>query len=307
MVADLGRAACIEDALAGSDGVDKLSSGSYSALSDDDLFPGSTGVSVLLEADDDQGCGTLNVVAATPEVSAPPHACTKTQPDSLAHVSMQSGLVQMQLPERPALRTASPVTSDSMLSKQSELCGSAGSADDWTRSSDLASPPSDASLSAASSMVNISGMLAAGHHIDAGDSMATVADRLNNGLGSRCLFPCSHVHLGYPQDQIIDSASLPDACVGLAASVATMDATTARRVVVRPRRTTSLVPTQLACRGKKRGSASNHTCKVAPNPNGHACTSCGAQSTPVWRAGPFGPKTLCNACGVRYMKVAKKK
>lgn len=31
------------------------------------------------------------------------------------------------------------------------------------------------------------------------------------------------------------------------------------------------------------------------------------QVTPVWRAGPEGPKTLCNACGVRYMKVAKKK
>jgi hypothetical protein len=32
-----------------------------------------------------------------------------------------------------------------------------------------------------------------------------------------------------------------------------------------------------------------------------------SQSTPVWRAGPAGPKTLCNACGVRHMKVAKRK
>lgn len=31
------------------------------------------------------------------------------------------------------------------------------------------------------------------------------------------------------------------------------------------------------------------------------------QVTPVWRAGPYGPKTLCNACGVRYMKQVKKK
>ena len=31
------------------------------------------------------------------------------------------------------------------------------------------------------------------------------------------------------------------------------------------------------------------------------------QVTPVWRAGPSGPKTLCNACGVRYMKNAKKR
>lgn len=36
------------------------------------------------------------------------------------------------------------------------------------------------------------------------------------------------------------------------------------------------------------------------------CTQCSTLSTPVWRAGPFGHKTLCNACGVRWMKVAPK-
>lgn len=40
---------------------------------------------------------------------------------------------------------------------------------------------------------------------------------------------------------------------------------------------------------------------------GQACTACQAQSTPVWRAGPMGPKTLCNACGVRWMKHSKRK
>ncbi|KAJ6434068.1 hypothetical protein OIU84_017721 [Salix udensis] len=30
------------------------------------------------------------------------------------------------------------------------------------------------------------------------------------------------------------------------------------------------------------------------------CAHCLAQRTPQWRAGPLGPKTLCNACGVRY-------
>lgn len=58
-------------------------------------------------------------------------------------------------------------------------------------------------------------------------------------------------------------------------------------------------------RGKKRSASSMKS--PAPNPNGHSCTQCGTQSTPVWRAGPHGPKTLCNACGVRYMKVAKKR
>eukprot|EP00195_Chlamydomonas_chlamydogama_P000195 CAMPEP_0202920356 /NCGR_PEP_ID=MMETSP1392-20130828/76815_1 /ASSEMBLY_ACC=CAM_ASM_000868 /TAXON_ID=225041 /ORGANISM="Chlamydomonas chlamydogama, Strain SAG 11-48b" /LENGTH=494 /DNA_ID=CAMNT_0049613847 /DNA_START=1172 /DNA_END=2656 /DNA_ORIENTATION=- len=71
----------------------------------------------------------------------------------------------------------------------------------------------------------------------------------------------------------------------------------------------SSVAPLLTPRGKKRSAAQagGSGCKTAPNPNGHACTQCGTQSTPVWRAGPYGPKTLCNACGVRYMKVAKKK
>lgn len=33
---------------------------------------------------------------------------------------------------------------------------------------------------------------------------------------------------------------------------------------------------------------------------GRKCNHCGAESTPQWRAGPNGPKTLCNACGVRF-------
>ncbi|XP_027352729.1 GATA transcription factor 5-like [Abrus precatorius] len=36
------------------------------------------------------------------------------------------------------------------------------------------------------------------------------------------------------------------------------------------------------------------------NPMPRRCTHCLAQRTPQWRAGPLGPKTLCNACGVRY-------
>ncbi|MED6120802.1 hypothetical protein PIB30_024369 [Stylosanthes scabra] len=39
------------------------------------------------------------------------------------------------------------------------------------------------------------------------------------------------------------------------------------------------------------------------NQNGGAvrkCMHCEITKTPQWRAGPMGPKTLCNACGVRY-------
>ena len=32
------------------------------------------------------------------------------------------------------------------------------------------------------------------------------------------------------------------------------------------------------------------------------CLNCGQIKTPQWRMGPEGPKTLCNACGVRFRK-----
>ncbi|XP_006644696.1 GATA transcription factor 12 [Oryza brachyantha] len=33
---------------------------------------------------------------------------------------------------------------------------------------------------------------------------------------------------------------------------------------------------------------------------GRRCVHCDTDKTPQWRTGPMGPKTLCNACGVRY-------
>ncbi|XP_027165056.1 GATA transcription factor 16 [Coffea eugenioides] len=32
------------------------------------------------------------------------------------------------------------------------------------------------------------------------------------------------------------------------------------------------------------------------------CTDCGTTKTPLWRGGPAGPKSLCNACGIRSRK-----
>ncbi|OIT28779.1 PREDICTED: GATA transcription factor 9-like [Nicotiana attenuata] len=53
---------------------------------------------------------------------------------------------------------------------------------------------------------------------------------------------------------------------------------------------------------------SNSSLKTAPcrmrestdTNTGRKCKHCGSEMTPQWRTGPMGPKTLCNACGVRY-------
>ncbi|XP_072968456.1 uncharacterized protein [Typha angustifolia] len=33
-----------------------------------------------------------------------------------------------------------------------------------------------------------------------------------------------------------------------------------------------------------------------------ACELCGTSTTPLWRTGPNGPKSVCNACGIKYRK-----
>ncbi|KAJ5476691.1 hypothetical protein N7475_002420 [Penicillium sp. IBT 31633x] len=39
----------------------------------------------------------------------------------------------------------------------------------------------------------------------------------------------------------------------------------------------------------------------------HVCSDCGTADSPEWRKGPVGPKTLCNACGLRWSKKEKKR
>nr|XP_043622687.1 GATA transcription factor 16-like [Erigeron canadensis] len=36
------------------------------------------------------------------------------------------------------------------------------------------------------------------------------------------------------------------------------------------------------------------------------CTGCNTTKTPLWRGGPAGPKSLCNACGIKYNKKRRK-
>ncbi|KAH6824157.1 GATA transcription factor 16 [Perilla frutescens var. hirtella] len=40
--------------------------------------------------------------------------------------------------------------------------------------------------------------------------------------------------------------------------------------------------------------------------NNKSCKVCGSINTPLWRKGPDGPQTLCNACGLRHLRTLKR-
>ncbi|KAF8045648.1 hypothetical protein N665_4569s0002 [Sinapis alba] len=50
------------------------------------------------------------------------------------------------------------------------------------------------------------------------------------------------------------------------------------------------------------GGGGRHQSSSAETAEGELrrCTHCASDKTPQWRTGPLGPKTLCNACGVRF-------
>ncbi|KAJ1966126.1 hypothetical protein GGI12_000275 [Dipsacomyces acuminosporus] len=70
----------------------------------------------------------------------------------------------------------------------------------------------------------------------------------------------------------------------------TMEYIRKRRTVLSPARTKSRK------RSKKADSSQPNTCR-----------SCGISETPEWRRGPDGARTLCNACGLHYAKLSKKR
>ncbi|KAA1468929.1 hypothetical protein DENSPDRAFT_834427 [Dentipellis sp. KUC8613] len=55
------------------------------------------------------------------------------------------------------------------------------------------------------------------------------------------------------------------------------------------------------------GAALKRQKSEGPVPEGQTCLGCNATSTPEWRRGPLGPRTLCNACGLVYAKLIKKR
>ncbi|VFQ97694.1 unnamed protein product [Cuscuta campestris] len=52
--------------------------------------------------------------------------------------------------------------------------------------------------------------------------------------------------------------------------------------------------------GGKKTAKAGPMKKEGPANEGRRCLHCATDKTPQWRTGPMGPKTLCNACGVRY-------
>ncbi|CAH2060297.1 unnamed protein product [Thlaspi arvense] len=62
-------------------------------------------------------------------------------------------------------------------------------------------------------------------------------------------------------------------------------------------------PAKKKRRRNKNGAANSDSSSPEPyNDDGtlRKCTHCETTKTPQWREGPSGPKTLCNACGVRF-------
>ncbi|KAK7859937.1 GATA transcription factor 9 [Quercus suber] len=51
---------------------------------------------------------------------------------------------------------------------------------------------------------------------------------------------------------------------------------------------------------KKKESVVMDSTSSSSSSSGRKCLHCGSEKTPQWRTGPMGPKTLCNACGVRF-------
>lgn len=53
-------------------------------------------------------------------------------------------------------------------------------------------------------------------------------------------------------------------------------------------------------RGKREGRRGMWSMSMNEELWQRKCSHCETRHTPQWRVGPLGPKTLCNACGVRY-------
>ncbi|XP_068649358.1 putative GATA transcription factor 22 isoform X2 [Aristolochia californica] len=76
-----------------------------------------------------------------------------------------------------------------------------------------------------------------------------------------------------------------------------------------PDQTVSLKPSsnQQAFKSRQRSPppCDNDSTKNSPGNKIRVCSDCNTTKTPLWRSGPQGPKSLCNACGIRQRKARR--
>ncbi|CAK9135480.1 unnamed protein product [Ilex paraguariensis] len=53
---------------------------------------------------------------------------------------------------------------------------------------------------------------------------------------------------------------------------------------------------------EEKRSQFEHLNNTTPQSQTKSCSDCHTTRTPLWRGGPAGPKSLCNACGIKYNK-----
>ncbi|MQM14775.1 hypothetical protein Taro_047710 [Colocasia esculenta] len=70
--------------------------------------------------------------------------------------------------------------------------------------------------------------------------------------------------------------------------------------VSRPRKIVQGLQDQLGKIGE-----SNNSHNSPPTGTVRVCSDCNTTKTPLWRSGPRGPKSLCNACGIRQRKARR--
>ncbi|KAJ4727756.1 GATA transcription factor [Melia azedarach] len=56
---------------------------------------------------------------------------------------------------------------------------------------------------------------------------------------------------------------------------------------------------------KRKGSETEEVKRSPFNEIKKSCIDCRTTRTPLWRSGPAGPRSLCNACGIRYRKTKR--
>ncbi|KAG1346349.1 putative GATA transcription factor 22 [Cocos nucifera] len=75
-----------------------------------------------------------------------------------------------------------------------------------------------------------------------------------------------------------------------------------------------MVASEQTVRSKPRRSMENLREEKQQNQDGSSnfssgtirvCSDCSTTKTPLWRSGPQGPKSLCNACGIRQRKARR--